>query len=255
MPRTSPRPANLDAYPYVSYKTFQSFLDFLSRQGVPSVIDRTVMPDLNGFNQGLVLTTLRFLNLIDANGNARPALKQLQKGWKSNRPRVLAAVLRPAYPDLLAARGFSVANASPAQFDARFRRAGNPDVQRKAKTFFLRAAADAGIAISPRLQPSLRGIRRRSPAPGGVDGRPATDPSAVEPPAEPVDPQTLYLRELQRLREDFPVFNDQWPTEEKLEWYKRRFELLDRIQGSIPAEPADQPPPAAPANDPRAGSD
>ena len=233
---TSKKPrTKTDAYPYVSYKTFESFVDNLVRRGVPSIIDRTVMPDLNGFNQGLVLATLRFMNLIDANGKTRPSLKQLEKGWKNNRPRVLGTILRSAYPALLLSEDFNLQNAKPARFDARFGSIANPDVARKAKTFFLRAAADAGIPISPRIQPSLRGTRRRPASAAGVNnGTHPSVPSSVELKTQDFSPLTLYQRELQQMREDFPVFNDQWPTEEKVEWYKRRFELLDRIRESTP---------------------
>ena len=54
--------------PYVSFKTFQTFLEFLS-EGMPNRIDRSVwLNKFSGSNGTQIMTAIKFFNLIDKDG-------------------------------------------------------------------------------------------------------------------------------------------------------------------------------------------
>ena len=54
--------------PYVAFKTFQTFLEFLS-EGMPSRIDRSVwLNRFSGSNGTQLMTAIKFFELIDING-------------------------------------------------------------------------------------------------------------------------------------------------------------------------------------------
>jgi hypothetical protein len=83
-------------------------------------------------------------------------------------PDALGRLLRENYPALF---GIDLAAASPAQFNERYRSAfqGGEQVQRKSMTFFLNAAREAQIEISPHILKNKKPrsasvpIRRRVP--------------------------------------------------------------------------------------------
>jgi hypothetical protein len=63
--------------PYVSFKTFQTFLEFLS-DGMPSRIDRSVWVNkFSGSNGTQIMTAIKFFDLIDNNGVPNDDFKQL----------------------------------------------------------------------------------------------------------------------------------------------------------------------------------
>ena len=56
--------------PYVPYRTFQTFLEFLFDEGIPDRIDRSVWgARFSGSSGTQLMTTLKVLNLIDQDGN------------------------------------------------------------------------------------------------------------------------------------------------------------------------------------------
>ena len=54
--------------PYVAFKTFQTFLEFLS-EGMPSRIDRSVWVNrFSGSNGTQLMTAIKFFELVDSEG-------------------------------------------------------------------------------------------------------------------------------------------------------------------------------------------
>lgn len=112
------------------------------------------------------MTALRFLKLIDQNNNARPELEALVQAVGTDEwPMTLLGVLKTAYAPLFA---LNLETAFPSQFNELFRREypGAEDVSRKAMTFFLNAAREADIKISPYIlrnkKPRTNGAKRRA---------------------------------------------------------------------------------------------
>ncbi len=149
--------------PYTSFPSFKTLLSKLKEHGIPARIDRSVLG--NSFSNAVgsqILTCLKFLGLTDDDNQPTKLLKPLvdeygTEDWKSS----LRIVLEQSYPSLFA---LNLENASASQFNERFRSAynGTDDVQRKSMTFFLSAAKDADVKLSPYIMKNKK--PRSSPA-------------------------------------------------------------------------------------------
>ena len=136
--------------PYTSYSSLKTLLKNLKEHGVPSRIDRSVLG--NSFSNAVgsqILTALKFLTLVDASSHPLPKMTDLVSAYGTEAwATKLRGVLSSAYDVLFR---INLETASPSQFNERFRAVypGTDDVQRKSMTFFLNAAQDAGVKISP----------------------------------------------------------------------------------------------------------
>jgi Family of unknown function (DUF5343) len=215
--------------PYVSYKTLRNYLDSLG-QAVPGRIDRSVLNNMSGGTQNQLLAALRALNLIDDRGVPQDALTRLVNSEGAERQRALADVLRNTYPYLFsAAGGFDLATASPKHFGEQFQASGaTGETARKCQVFFLAAAQDAGIAVSPHIAKPARQTIDRKP-----QRRPRQRNSGAIPPRESntgsgdsgTAPEPAPLGWAQMLLTKFPSFDPQWPDEVKEKW----FDGFDRL--------------------------
>ncbi len=136
--------------PYVSYRTFCSFLSGLQQQ-VPSRIDRSFWGDMFSGSTGTqLMAALRFLNLIDVNGKPTPRLRPLASSTGETRAKLLREITTETYRFVLNGP-LEVQNATYAQlaevFNSSFQQAD--DVRRKCIKFFISIASDAGIPLSP----------------------------------------------------------------------------------------------------------
>ena len=153
--------------PYVSFPTFKALLKNFQEHGTPGRIDRSVFPTFSGSIIGQVLPALRFLSLIDAGNHPTDDLKELVGAFGTDEwPSLLKVVLDELYALL---KGLDLQTASPSQFDQAFSKAypGADDVLRKCKTFYLAAAAEAKMPISPYImrnkKPRSGPAKKRSP--------------------------------------------------------------------------------------------
>ena len=63
--------------PYVPYRTFQTFLEFLLDEGIPERIDKTVWgPRFSGSSGTQLMTALKVLTLVDADGHPSNELEE-----------------------------------------------------------------------------------------------------------------------------------------------------------------------------------
>ncbi len=218
--------------PYLPYRTFRTFVDSL-RQGVPSRIDRSVMPSFSGATQSALIKGLYFLNLISDTGVPTQTLVQLVMSEGAAQQQILQDVLQRAYTFLYGSPDFDIRQASFNQFEERFRLAGvSGDTVRKCSTFFIGAATDAGLEVSryiastkrkPRLTSQKRGPRRNSKenaaGPNGTSANDATSSRDADQDA------TGTLTWAQMLLSKFPSFDPTWPDEVKAKW----FDAFDKL--------------------------
>ena len=166
--------------PYTSYRTFRTFIGDLREHRVPSRIDRSVLTRFSGV-VGMQLThALRFLGLIEDDGRPTQRLKELVNAEDAARWReTLLDLLRREYAPLFA---IDLEAATPSHFHDTFRKAfpAADAVVQKCVTFFLYAASDAGLTMSPRV---LKGRKPRSATPR----RRLPPPPAIEAPPSPRD--------------------------------------------------------------------
>jgi len=230
---------SLPVPPYVSYKTFRNFLDDL-REGIPGRIDRSVVSSLSGTVQGHLLAALRYFSLIDDDGQVHESLARLVNSEGAERKNLIEALLRSGYPPLFNADGFDLSNATHLQFTEKFKTFGaSGDTNRKCAAFFLAAAQDAGIPISPRI---LNATRRRTEPSKNQPARArrtSTRTRAQQPPTKPErspassPPESGNLSWEQMLLAKFPSFDPAWPDEVKTKW----FDAFDRlmVMGGMPS--------------------
>jgi hypothetical protein len=142
---------------YVPFRTFIGALDSLA-QGVPHVIDRSIFPQMSGVTQGQVMGALRFLGLINAQGKPSAELHALAT-QKDKRKENLRRVIEHAYPELIQS---DLSKATPSSLNQAFEKfAVTGETNQKAKSFFLQAAKECGIALSPYLLKVTRTVSKR----------------------------------------------------------------------------------------------
>lgn len=139
--------------PYLSYKTLRNFLESLKASGVSGRIDRSIMPSsMSGANQVLVIAALKFLGLIDEVGIPQDNLHKIVELEKGERAQAYQQALRSAYSFLL--KDLDIERATTRQVEERFKDIGlSTDTVRKAVNFFLLAAKDAEMKVSPHIKP------------------------------------------------------------------------------------------------------
>ena len=187
--------------PYLPYRTFKNYLEGLRASGVPAKIDRSVLRNRSGTEQTMLLNTLQYLGLTGSDGTPNYTLADLvSQAEESVRRKVLSDLLTSRYSFLFGS-DFNLQTATPAMIHDAFDKAGlSGDTTRKAVAFFLTAAQDAQIPISPflKVRPGrpAGGQRRRMRAgqPNGTDSAAA---SAITPPSgvlqlSPGQPKSHY---------------------------------------------------------------
>lgn len=162
--------------PYVAFSTTKTFLGTLKEHGVPGRIDRSVLGNFSGQVGSQLMTGLKFLRLIDSDNHPTQQMVDLVAAYGTDEwPRALDKAVRGAYGPLVDS---NLSAATPAQFNDRFRALypAEGDTLRKCMTFFLSAANEAGIPISPYImknkKPRTVTVRRKPPKPKPKDTKP-----------------------------------------------------------------------------------
>jgi len=147
-----PEKSNLPAY--ISYSAFISFINGLRETHIPMQIDRSVMPKASGSQISAMIVSLKFLHLIDENNKPLPLMKQLVEAADEARGPVIEKAIDGAYGFLLSDGEFDLEKATGQLVAEKFRAQGiSGSTMSKAIAFFLAAAKDAGIKVSPHIKP------------------------------------------------------------------------------------------------------
>jgi len=148
--------------PYMSFQTFWNFLTDLSAKPLPRKLDRSIMQSKSGTDQNNLMAALEGFGFIDGDGVVQPSFQWFQEATPEQRKETLSDLLSTFYGAPL---GVSANNGTPNDLAESFRdRLGmtTADTRRKAITFFLHAAREAGIDLSPHFPKTRAG----SGAPG-----------------------------------------------------------------------------------------
>ncbi len=203
--------------PYLSYKTLRNFLDSLGPTIVPTRIDRSVLASKSGSNQVLLLSALKYLNLITDNGLATPDLQKLVKAEGPDRQKVWANIMAKAYSNLFESE-IDIGRTTTQELSEVFSREGvsSPDTIKKCVTFFSLAAKDAGLKLSPHVKP-YAGRRRAGLGTTGVKSSSKSEGTALN---------SVAISEA--LLRKFPTFDPAWSEEERNNWLAA-FEKLTKL--------------------------
>jgi hypothetical protein len=181
--------------PYIPARSFTGFLQGLGVH-LPSRIDRSVLGSYAGSVQTMLITTLRYFDLIDEHGAPKETLQQLVKAEGAERQRALQQMIRKGYPFLFSSDGFDLGRATPAQIRERFEQAGaSGETGAKSISFFAAMAKDAGITLTPTLKTRERRANgKRTPKAKSDKKSAASTPQP--PPATPSQTPFVVLYNL-----------------------------------------------------------
>ena len=143
--------------PYISYTTFNNALASLAEQEIPTPIDRSVLKQFSGANQGLVLNTLRFMGLTNEKDEPTEKLYEYAKADTEKRKSILAQLLTERYSEQVQI----LPNGTPQKFKESFDNLNvEASVKKKCISFFLQMAKATSFPISTHIQKGERGTRK-----------------------------------------------------------------------------------------------
>lgn len=175
--------ASLKPPPYVTYATFTNFLRSQKEKGLPSQVDKSVLKNLSGGAQSALMASLRWLGLIDVNGVPTKALEGLVEASDTEAYKdTLRRVLEESQYNLLANPDFDISRATAQQLEGKLKEfGGQGSTVLKSMAFFISAAKDAGVNLSPHIKvPSQPQTNRKVSRKSVSDRR-----SSQEAPQEP----------------------------------------------------------------------
>jgi len=214
--------------PYMSWKTFIGFIRSLS-QVVPDPIDTSSMLYMNGNNRSWTMGALRYLKLVTSDNHPESILRNLvdatTKKDQAEYQAILRGILEKSYT-LLFQPGYDLETATPATFSQKFKDAGlGGDTSRKGENFFLEAAREAGITISP----YILGARKKGPKAGSIS---TTSKSRKKGNVSKIiqDGGTQGVM-LNTLASKFPEFDPNWSPEAQEAWFEMYGRLLNLAEG------------------------
>ena len=177
--------------PYVSYVTFQGFIEELANTTVPAHIDRSMLPKLSGANQTALLSALRFLGMTagddDETTSALRELVEARRAGEDAWKQALTQLLDEKYSSILGE--VKITNTTRARLTSCFTSAGVKAGQmtEKSMRFYIHALKDAGVKVSEHVTKASRKAAKRKAAPKKPakrdqgDGTPPPPPSSTTP--------------------------------------------------------------------------
>lgn len=213
--------------PYPAFHSLKTLCKYLKEHNVPGRIDRSVLTSFSGAVGSQVITMMKFMGLTDEASVPQDDLHELVAAYDTDAwPSVLERIVRRSYAPMFS---INLETASPSQFSEHFRRCypAADEVSRKSSTFFLNAAREAGIKISPYVmknkKPRSAPTRKAAPRPKKVNAegggaaasrKPAGAAPGGAPPADPpggaADPAQMLYRMLDPARMNDEEKNAVW---------------------------------------------
>ena len=229
------------APPYVGFRTFMGFLDWLidERIVLPSRLDRSFWGQrLSGSSGPQLMGALRFLGLMDENNRPQPELEEMARDRTPQRERcktIMREILPKSYGR--AFEGLDLKRASADQFREHFSRYSvDGETRRKAVTFFVNAADYAGIPLSPHITRKAKGAKTNGAKKRARVARKHL--SVEELPSEitiagPTQGYDLHPS-LKGLLTDLEHFGRKWTKEEQDQWlgtFISNFRYVYQVKG------------------------
>lgn len=169
--------------PYAPASAASAFFDHIRYVKTPDKVDSSILQDY-GISKSQafpLLSTLKFLDLIAADGTPTPAFRELQTGGDEFQA-ALRGIIEHAYSDVFSR--LDVSRDSRDKIMNFFARNYSPATAERATALFLDLCGEAGIATAAKEQP------RTQPPTGqkGKEQRRAARGLAVKPPSPPPPP-------------------------------------------------------------------
>ena len=173
--------------PYVSFSTFRTLRDWLGDEGVPLRFDRSFWEGkFSGSTGTQLVAALRFLGLLDQD-IPRPSMERVAQASTDEWRDILAQLMVDAYTIVPFEE---LPRATPAMVRGWFRAYPlDGHTLRKAISFFVSAAKEAGVPMSNAVRKMARGSSSRQAGAGATD-RPESQRVAAGPRHRTPDPST-----------------------------------------------------------------
>ena len=190
------------------------------------------MPSMSGALQGQLTTALRYLGLITGNGHPMAILPQLVNSEGHERAKTLQGVLLNAYPFLFEKEKFDLMGATPRMMEEQFAHAGaSGGTIDKCINFFLAAAKDAELTLSPHLKMGRGNRASRTRQRSRDTDLVANGESTISMNGN----ESGDLTWSQMLLSKFPSFDPSWPDEVKVKWFDGFHRLMRQgPEGKLP---------------------
>jgi hypothetical protein len=209
--------------PYVAHRTYTNFINGLT-QGIPLRIDKSIMRTLAGSTQGQLMATLRYFDLIEADGKPTELLPRLVNSEGPERQKITKEIVKRAYGFVFGS-DLDLQKATTEQVEELFSAEGlSGETRRKAFGFFLALCKDAGIQLSPHIKApkSAPSTRRRA----------TRNNASVDEPITPSSSSESTLGWSQLLLSKFPSFDPNWPEETQKRWFDAFDKLMKQSEES-----------------------
>lgn len=202
--------------PYAPVSAFVEFLDKIPDKSVPPRVDRPFLQKLNvGLgNEWALLSALKFLGIIDAQGSPTTAYRHLLDS--DRRQETLRSLFEAAYAPLLGMGGTSMGSDDLVNY---FRIASSPSQAKNAARFFRSVAQLAGERAA---RPA--GLREQA-QPSDA----AQEPARLAEPAASSDRDTILAEAKARLLDKLPAPDPKWSAAEYAAIMDRFLEILHHL--------------------------
>lgn len=142
--------------PYTSYRSFMNLMNELKVHEVtPAAIDRSYLNKRSGSEKSALIAALKWFELIDDSGTPTDRLQKYIAASEEHSKSLLKEMIEASYGAITDGT-FNLRSATTSQLADQFRQYEiNGSTLGKSVTFFLAAAKEAGIAVSPHAKAPL----------------------------------------------------------------------------------------------------
>lgn len=139
--------------PYCSYRSFENLIkEFKDHSVLPNVIDRSLLSRRSGSEQSALILALKWFGFIDESSVPTTFLRQLVSAEDDASKLILRERIESSYA-FIEDGSIDLSSATSQQMSDRFRKYDiSGSTLSKSVAFFLAAAKDAGIQISPHVK-------------------------------------------------------------------------------------------------------
>ena len=210
---------------YVSFKTFQTFLEFLS-QGMPYRIDRSVWVNkFSGSNGTQLMSAIKFFQLIDNDGIPNNDFDNLVSRDFETQKKTLRSLLFRYYELVFE---LDLTRATKSQLRERFRTFDTKEgVIVKCESFFIQAARFSNIELSPHIlarrhsKNSLWSSEKKKVNNSVISHSASFDNSKNNP---------INNNMIKMILDKYPDFDPSWSPDVQKSWIESMTKLYDNLK-------------------------
>tara|TARA_Y100000768_G_scaffold310744_1_gene245235 strand:- start:435 stop:1094 length:660 start_codon:yes stop_codon:yes gene_type:complete len=208
--------------PYVAFKTFQTFLEFLS-QGMPSRIDRSVWVNrFSGSNGTQLMTAIKFFELVDSDGVPSQDFNSLVSKDLNIQKKTLRKILFKFYDHVFE---LDLDNATRYQLREAFKKFGTKEgVLVKCESFFIQAAKFSDISLSNHIL--ARRHNNKSNSNEKIKSQTTQVSQSILSKKNSVEKNTNIVK---IILDKYPEFDPSWTPEVQKAWIESLTKLYESL--------------------------